>query len=252
MPDIYLSYATGDEAAAIVVHAFLQASGWDCWRVPPHTTVPPETQWAALRGSQVYVLLWSALAANSAAVLVEWEYVMNRQRPLLVVLLDDTPLPKRLSRSTIIGHLPGDSVVSRLVHVIRHHMQNTPPDPFLTRIDAAFVDFVCWFFEAIQWRYEPDNTLFPLLIAGLPDLPDATYRVKFVRRAPEDIQDLYSVLCQPYPLLLFDFEDRAYDEHQFFQSEVWLYNYEWHAYTWYYNGTWHLIAQPDDDSRYGA
>lgn len=253
MAEIYLSYGPGDEAAAIIVHSFLLASGWDCWRIPPHTTVTTEEQWAALREARLLVLLWSAHAAASAVCACDWEYAVNRKRPVMILLVDDTPLPAALRHSAIIGPLQGAGSISRLVQHIRRALAAIQPITFLTPLDAAFVDFICWFFEAVQWDYHPGNTLFPLSVSGIPDLPAYTCRVKFVCCAPEDIQDLYSVLCQPYPLLLFNFDqEAAFQKHLFFQTEVWLYLTEWQAYHWHFDGDWRLIAQPANHNRYGA
>jgi TIR domain len=100
MPNAFLSYSRSDEIFAVDLTKELQLRQWDVWRDQDSLRVGDK--WPKLLGEAIasrvfFVLLWSAKAANSDFVELEWTIAMSMKRRMGILMLDSAPLPPTLS-----------------------------------------------------------------------------------------------------------------------------------------------------------
>ncbi len=90
---VFLSYAQQDQEAASRVYALLEADGIGCWlasRDAMTSTDKAAASIAAIRNSDLVLLIFSASANSSPYVLREIERAISYERPVLSVHLDDS------------------------------------------------------------------------------------------------------------------------------------------------------------------
>jgi hypothetical protein len=90
-PDVFVCYASGDEAAADAVVAVLEQDGIRCW-VSPRDVIPGhgygEDIVAAIHASRIVVLLLSARANDSQTVMRELERAVSGGLPIVPLRLE--------------------------------------------------------------------------------------------------------------------------------------------------------------------
>jgi TolB-like protein len=98
-PEVFISYASQDAAAANAVVGTLERSGIKCWIAP--RDVPAGAPYAdgiirAINGSKALVLVLSKNAVSSPHVGKEVERASSKRRPIVVLRTDATPLTPAL------------------------------------------------------------------------------------------------------------------------------------------------------------
>ncbi|MBQ9766837.1 MAG: toll/interleukin-1 receptor domain-containing protein [Lachnospiraceae bacterium] len=96
---IFISYASENQAVAEQVCAYLEAQGKQCWIAP--RDVPAGFHYGeeiikGIENSDAFVLLYDAAANASQHVLREVERAVSKALPMVVYRLDDTPPSKSL------------------------------------------------------------------------------------------------------------------------------------------------------------
>ena len=97
--DVFVSYASQDAATASAIVAALERAGLHCWIAP--RDVAPGSQYAdgiirAINGAKLLVLVLSEHAASSPHVGKEIERASSKQRPIIALRTDATPLTPAL------------------------------------------------------------------------------------------------------------------------------------------------------------
>jgi hypothetical protein len=232
---VFITYGPGDEAAAIITDSYLRVAGLDTWRPPGgEQHGAPIRHWESLRTAAALVVMWSLHAAESARVECDWQYALARRLPLFIITLDSTPLPGPLAAAHRVGAIPGSRTLADLVAALETALAQRNAEPgFLTDLDGAFVDFICWFFEGVDWRYQHTDTLFPLRVSGIPNLPPEYYRVKILTTVDGAERERYALLTNRQPVLLLALDADAHANMHFFLATVWLYDgLRWQRYEW--------------------
>jgi len=99
MPRAFLSYSHDDAPFVAELEEQLRAVGWDVWRDVQSLRVGdrwPRKLGDAIASSEAFVLVWSAHAAHSDFVELEWNIAVAAKRPICILTLDDKPLPPTL------------------------------------------------------------------------------------------------------------------------------------------------------------
>ena len=255
LPHIYIAYGPGDDAHSLIVDAMLRASGIATRRTNHVQELQPNQavrHWQMLKSARALILLWSWHAAESIQVECEWQYAERRRLPIVIVRYDNTPLPARLCNAVVVNHEPGPEHLRQVVTTLNGTFDITDSDlrQFHKPIEAAFIDFICWFFEDVVWDYRPADHLLPLRVGNLPNLPsDTLYRVKLLRNVDETLRNLYRAHSKPFPLLLFNLDEDAYPHNHFLQATVWLSeNGHWDELEWvqcHFCQRWQLVSNLD-------
>jgi len=98
-PDVFLSYASQDAAAADTVVAVLESKGIRCW-IAPRDVTPGEFYAGsivhAIDTTKAIVLILSGSAAASPHVVREVERAASKRHPVISLRLDQAPLPADL------------------------------------------------------------------------------------------------------------------------------------------------------------
>lgn len=126
--DVFISYASQDAAAAQTIIAELEHAAVRCWMAP--RDVPPGGLYAdaiirAINGSKVVVVVLSEHAVGSSHVGKEIERASSKQRPIIAVRTDATPLTPALeyflSESQWIDVADGglEAAIARLIEAVR-------------------------------------------------------------------------------------------------------------------------------------
>jgi TolB-like protein/Tfp pilus assembly protein PilF len=97
--DVFVSYASQDAATASAIVAALERAGLHCWIAP--RDVPPGSPYAdsiirAINGAKLLVLVLSEHAISSPHVGKEIERASSKQRPIIALRTDATPLTPAL------------------------------------------------------------------------------------------------------------------------------------------------------------
>ncbi len=97
--DVFVSYASQDAATASAIVAALERAGLHCWIAP--RDVAPGSQYAdgiirAINGAKLLVLVLSEHAVSSPHVGKEIERASSKQRPIIALRTDATPLTPAL------------------------------------------------------------------------------------------------------------------------------------------------------------
>ena len=255
LPHIYIAYGPGDDAHSLNVDSVLRASGIATRRTN-HMQALQQNEavrhWQTLKSARALVLLWSWHAAESIQVECEWQYAERRRLPIVIVRYDHTPIPQRLNNAVVVDHHPGPDHLQQIVATLNLTLGMTALDTskFHKPIEAAFIDFICWFFEDVVWDYRPADHLLPLRVGNLPNLPpDTLYRVKLLRNVDETIRNMYRIHSKPFPLLLFSLDEDAYPHNHFLRATVWRNEQGfWDELHWvqcHFCQRWQLVANMD-------
>ncbi|MBZ0297605.1 MAG: toll/interleukin-1 receptor domain-containing protein [Anaerolineae bacterium] len=255
MQPVFIAYAPGDEASSIIVDAYLRANGYQTHKtsdnrdLPSHDPDQTTHYWQALRAASAFILIWSRHTVDSVKVTCDWTYAHRRKLPIFVLALDTTPVPPSLRESVLVTGRPGPDTLARLDSSLKNHSV-----PYLpaTPMETAFIDFICWFFDDVDWDYDPDDRMFPLQVRHIPNLaPNIAYRVKFLREPDENIWPMYANISRPYSLLVFEFDPEAYENRFFFQADAWVFSGDrWEPYSWIQCSAckrWQLASDEDDE-----
>ncbi len=100
MSKVFISYAREEEEAVDGLHEALRAADVSVWRDQESLRLGerwPKVLGEAIAEQDYFVLCWSAAAAASDFVELEWVTALALEKPILPLLLDDTPLPPSLS-----------------------------------------------------------------------------------------------------------------------------------------------------------
>jgi len=100
MTATFLSYSRNDEAFAVELAKQLQERQWEVWR--DQDCLRAGDRWPKQLGEAIaarlfFVLLWSAAAAGSDFVELEWTIAVSMKRRIGILALDKTALPPTLS-----------------------------------------------------------------------------------------------------------------------------------------------------------
>jgi TolB-like protein len=137
--DVFVSYASQDAAAAQIIVAELEHAAVRCWIAP--RDVPPGGLYAdaiirAINGAKMVVVVLSEHAVGSSHVGKEIERASSKQRPIIAVRTDATPLTPALeyflSESQWIDLAEGglDAACARLIEAVRRlHAHPGTPTP---------------------------------------------------------------------------------------------------------------------------
>ncbi len=139
--DVFVSYASKDAATANAVVAVLESQGFKCWIAPRNVT--PGSQYAdgivrAINGAKVVVLVLSESAIASPHVGKEIERASSKQRPIIALKTDATPLTPALeyflseSQWVEVGAEGTEAALAKLSDAVRRHLSAsaasaTPP-----------------------------------------------------------------------------------------------------------------------------
>jgi hypothetical protein len=131
-PDVFISYASQDNAAAVAMCEALERDGVTCWIAPRDVT--PGAHYSgeivhAIDTTKVIALILSQNAAASPHVLREVERATSRGHPVVALRIDQAPLPDELEYFLNISHWldasAGDTarVLPKLVDAVRLAIQ---------------------------------------------------------------------------------------------------------------------------------
>jgi TolB-like protein len=126
--DVFVSYASQDVAVANAIVAALERTGLQCWIAP--RDVPPGTLYAdviirAINGTKVLVVVLSEYAVSSPHVGKEIERASAKQRPIIALRTDATPLTPALeyflseSQWIDVGVAGTDAVSAKLAEAVQ-------------------------------------------------------------------------------------------------------------------------------------
>jgi TolB-like protein/Flp pilus assembly protein TadD len=129
--DVFVSYASQDEAAAHVVVVALERHGFKCWIAPRDVT--PGALYAdeivrSLNAARVLVLVLSESAIASPHVGKEIERASSKRRPIITLKMDPTPLPPALeyflseSQWVELGTHGIEPAIVKLIEAVRRHL----------------------------------------------------------------------------------------------------------------------------------
>src|ERR1039457_4252097 len=100
MPSAFLSYSRDDGPFVAELEKRLQSAGWSVWR--DEHSLRAGDRWPrrlgdAVTACEVFVLIWSAHAASSDFVELEWTIAVAAKRQICIVWLDGQSLPATLT-----------------------------------------------------------------------------------------------------------------------------------------------------------
>jgi len=132
--DVFISYASKDAATASAVVAVLESQGVKCWIAPRN--VIPGSQYAdgivrAINGAKVVVLVLSESAIASPHVGKEIERASSKQRPIIALKTDATPLTPALeyflseSQWVEVGAAGTEAALAKLTDAVRRHLSGS-------------------------------------------------------------------------------------------------------------------------------
>jgi TolB-like protein/Flp pilus assembly protein TadD len=129
--DVFISYASKDAATANAVVAVLESQGFTCWIAPRN--VIPGSQYAdgivrAINGAKLVVVVLSESAIASPHVGKEIERASSKQRPIIALKTDATPLTPALeyflseSQWVEVGAESTEAALAKLSDAVRRHL----------------------------------------------------------------------------------------------------------------------------------
>jgi TolB-like protein/Tfp pilus assembly protein PilF len=129
--DVFISYASKDAATANAVVAVLESQDFKCWIAPRNVT--PGSQYAdgivrAINGAKVVVLVLSESAIASPHVGKEIERASSKQRPIIALKTDATPLTPALeyflseSQWVEVGAEGTEAALAKLSDAVRRYL----------------------------------------------------------------------------------------------------------------------------------
>lgn len=97
--DVFLSYSHKDKAAADAVCSIMEQNGIRCWMAPRDIT--PGQPFAeaiidGIKGSKVFVLIYSSNSNNSSQVVKEVDRAVHHRLAIIPLRLEDVPMTKQL------------------------------------------------------------------------------------------------------------------------------------------------------------
>ncbi|MBI5473588.1 MAG: toll/interleukin-1 receptor domain-containing protein [Ignavibacteriae bacterium] len=118
MPTVFISYSHHDTATATLIVAQLKEKGVLVWR--DGESILPGEAWPRAIGEGIaendcVLLLWSKAASISEPIELEWTTCIALKKPIMPVLLDDTPLPLILRAKQGIAFNDPNDAVARIV-----------------------------------------------------------------------------------------------------------------------------------------
>jgi TolB-like protein/Tfp pilus assembly protein PilF len=133
--DVFVSYASKDAATANAVVAVLESQGVKCWIAPRN--VIPGSQYAdgivrAINGAKLVVVVLSESAIASPHVGKEIERASSKQRPIIALKTDATPLTPALeyflseSQWVEVGAESTEAALAKLSDAVRRHLSAPP------------------------------------------------------------------------------------------------------------------------------
>ena len=131
LPSAFLSYAQADHQRAEALEDGLRVRSVSTWR--DKTNLHAGAKWPKVLGEAIQrtsalVLLWSTAASKSEFVELEWNIALALKKPILPVLLDETPLPASLCAMQGIKELEG---IADRVTVALQAIEHTQPESTL-------------------------------------------------------------------------------------------------------------------------
>ena len=140
MPRAFLSYSHDDEAFVAALEKQLPSVGWDVWLDVHNLRAGdrwPRKLGDAIAASEAFVLVWSAHAALSAFVELEWVTAVALKRPICILTLDGEPRPPTLSSYQAHPASPADTAAQWLSGIT---LEKAPADaaaPVLEKLAAT-------------------------------------------------------------------------------------------------------------------
>jgi len=139
MTMLFLAHTTHDAISAQTLRQALEAQGYTCWRAPgyatPATSTYPRIIEYGILGSAALVLLWNESAARDDEVTRQLVLAQRLHRPVVPVVVDQTPLPHTLRVSaSVIGALSSYDTVAQLLTLLP---AADSLDPLLTCAEQA-------------------------------------------------------------------------------------------------------------------
>jgi hypothetical protein len=141
MPDAFLSYSRDDETFVAELHALLQSHQWNVWRDTRDLRAGdrwPRKLGDAITASESFILIWSASAALSDFVDLEWTIAVATKRRMCILALDETVLPPTLRSIQAYRPVVALDAANGLLRAFQQGTDVTPatPEPTLEMLDA--------------------------------------------------------------------------------------------------------------------
>ena len=141
MPSAFLSYSRDDGPFVAELEKRLQSAGWSVWR--DEHSLRAGDRWPrrlgdAVTACEVFVLIWSAHAARSDFVELEWTIAVAAKRQICILWLDGQSLPATLTPYQAHQTSEPDSAFEWLTGSFT--AQDIPveaAEPVLRKLDAA-------------------------------------------------------------------------------------------------------------------
>jgi len=141
MPSAFVSYSRDDGPFAAELERGLQSAGWSVWRDVDGLRAGdrwPRRLGDAVTACEAFVLIWSARAARSDFVELEWTIAVAAKRQICIVVLDGQSLPATLTPYEAHRTSEPDSAVGWLTGSFT--VQDIPAEavaPVLRKLDKA-------------------------------------------------------------------------------------------------------------------
>lgn len=140
MPRAFLSYSRDDAALVTKLENQFPAVGWDVWRdvqsLHSGDLWPPRLG-DAIAAAERFVLVWSARAARSHFVRLEWAIAVAAKRPICILTIDDEPLPTTLRPYQAHPALPVETAVQWLTGITLERAPVNAAAPVLQKLAAT-------------------------------------------------------------------------------------------------------------------
>jgi dienelactone hydrolase len=97
--DVFISYSNKDKAAADAACSIMEQNGIRCWMAPRNIT--PGLPFAeaiidGIKGSKVFILIYSSNSNNSSQVIKEVDRAVHHRLAIIPLRLEDVPMTKQL------------------------------------------------------------------------------------------------------------------------------------------------------------
>ena len=97
---VFTSYSRRDSEVVIPIVQILRAAGGGVFR--DAESIPPGTRWRAVISNAIvecdtFLLFWCVHSSDSLEVRAEWDQALSLRKPVVPILLDQTPLVGELS-----------------------------------------------------------------------------------------------------------------------------------------------------------
>jgi len=133
--DVFISYARLDKPTADAACAFLEARGMRCWIAPRDVIVGlpyPEQIIEAIRGSKIFVLVYSGKTNTSPHVMREIERAASQGIPTIPIRIEDVPPSENLEYFISAPHWldaltpPIENHLQKLAHTVEILLAREP------------------------------------------------------------------------------------------------------------------------------